>query len=78
MPVRQQAADVAVRWRLNGNVNPLVHLMNLLILMLKKILESGGKSLIRHGFIYEPHKLWITLLKTGLGSLGRLDFQAFG
>ena len=28
MPVRQQAADVAVRWRLNGNVNPLVHLIN--------------------------------------------------
>jgi hypothetical protein len=77
MPVRQQAADVAVRWRLNGDVNPLLHLIDLLILMLKGNLEIEGKSLIRHGFGIEPHKLWITLLITGLGSLGRLDFQAF-
>jgi hypothetical protein len=55
MPVRQQAADVAVRWRLNGNVNPLLHLMSLLILMFRKNLESGGKSLIRHRFRVESH-----------------------
>jgi hypothetical protein len=77
MPVRQQAADVAVRWRLNGNVNPLVHLINLSVFMLRKNLESGGKSLIRHRFRLQTHKLWITLLKTRLGSPGRLDFQAF-
>jgi hypothetical protein len=52
--------------------------MNLLDFMVRKILENAGKSLIRHGFGVGPHKLWITLLKTHLGSLRRLDFQAFG
>ena len=78
MPVRQQAADLAVRWRLNGDVNPLGHLLKMLILTFRSILENTGKSLICHGFEGEPQKLWITLLKTPLGSLRRLDFQAFG
>jgi hypothetical protein len=78
MPVRQQAADLAVRWRLNGDVNPLGHLMKLLILTFRKFLGNAGKSLICHGFGKESQKLWITLLKTPLVWSARLDFQAFG
>jgi hypothetical protein len=46
--------------------------------MVRKNLESAGKSLICHGFGVESHKLWITLLKTSLEPRARLDFQAFG
>jgi hypothetical protein len=77
MPVRQQATHLAVCWRLDGDIEPMDHLMNLTNLIFMIILESTGKSLIFHGFGVDPNKLWITLLITALGPCARLDFQAF-
>jgi hypothetical protein len=46
-------------------------------LMVKRILQIGPKSLILKRFGSHPKKLWITLWKTGDGSLRSLENQAF-
>ena len=51
--------------------------MNLKELILRGILQIAAKSLIFHDFKSSPKKLWITLLKTILGSRRRLENQAF-
>jgi len=50
--------------------------MNMMKLILREILQIAAKSLIFHDFKSNPKKLWITLLKTVLGSGRGLDFQA--
>jgi hypothetical protein len=50
--------------------------MNMMKLILREILQIAAKSLILHDFKSNPKKLWITLLKTVLGSGRGLDFQA--
>jgi hypothetical protein len=50
---------------------------NLIIFILREIFQITAKSLIFRGFTGDPKYLWITLLKTTLGTCARLEKQAF-
>jgi hypothetical protein len=54
-----------------------VSVVNLIIFILREIFQIIAKSLIFRGFMNDPKNLWITLLKTSLGTCARLEKQVF-
>jgi hypothetical protein len=54
-----------------------ISVTNLIIFILREFFQIIAKSLIFRGFMDDPKNLWITLLKTTLGTCARLEKQAF-